>query len=165
MIDKASIEELPKFTFGFLIQTKTKAAFFKTKEEAIKKINYYFAVDQFPSLLPLKTAVDNLPSLEIARKYGLTIASTVFLVDRFTEDFYCLRLLSLERVEEDFFFASVALGKLHSDGTTRFYKSQKKALQKTHEGLCFRYEDLTFYLKDFQKRLLKIASSEEAKNN
>lgn len=164
MIDKASIEELPKFNFGFLVQTKTKTAFFRTKEEAIKKINYYFAVDRYPSLLPLRTSVDVLPPVEIARKYGLTIASAVFLVDRFTEDFYCLRLLSLERVEEDFFFASVALGKLRSDGTTYFYRSQKKALQKTPEGLCFRYEGLTFYLKDFQKRLLKIAS-EEAKDD
>lgn len=164
MIDKASIEELPKFTFGFIIKAKTKTAFFKTKEEAIKKINYYFAVDQFPSLLPLRTSVDVLPPLEIAQKYGLTIASAVFLVDRFTEDFYCLRLLSLERVEEDFFFASIAFGKLHSDGTTCFHGSQKKALQKTAEGLCFRYEGLTFYLKDFQKVLLKIAS-EEAKDD
>lgn len=164
MIDKASIEELPKFTFGFVIKTKTKTAFFRTKEEAIRKINYYFAVDRFPSLFPLRTTVDNLPSLEIARKHGLTIASVVFLVDRFKEDFYCLRLLSLERIEEDFFFASVSFGKLRGDGTTCFYKSQKKALQKTPEGLCFRYEDLTFYLKDFQKRLLKIAS-EEAKDD
>lgn len=164
MIDKASVEELPKFTFGFIIKTKTKTAFFRTKEEAIKKINYYFAVDIYPSLLPLRTSVDVLPPIEVARKHGLTIASAVFLVDRFTEDFYCLRLLSLEKVEEDFFFASVAFGKLRSDGTTCFHRSQKKALQKTPEGLCFRYEDLTFYLKDFQKRLLKIAS-EEAKND